>query len=239
MKGTAKDAGLANKTRQLRKKDVFMGTLEGLREISYWVKRIFKKWVFVFSRLQGERDRLRRRSARVIDKSFAPRPGRLLFRSVHLCGRTGKIPSIFRCFRQYCRVRILFAISTAFVLSLTAFGKLPADHQFFKGETLVKTYTIKGASIRMISTAKDFATLNLELKELLGEGWVTEEPKEIKNPTIRKKAEESGLNPGDSVIYVVPTSPELKVSLSLTKLPGTEKGEFIAILTIARDFAGN
>ena len=135
-------------------------------------------------------------------------------------------------------MKVLKCLALALILSSPAFGKLPPDHMFFKGETVVKTYTIKGAGIRMISTAKDFATLNLELKEFLGEGWVTEEPMELKNPTIKKKVEESGMDPDNSVIYVDPNNPKLKVSLSLTKLPGTEKGESIAILTIARDFVG-
>jgi hypothetical protein len=133
-------------------------------------------------------------------------------------------------------MKVLFVVSTVFILGLSAFGKLPADHQFFKGETVVKTYTIKGAGIRTISTAKDFATLKLELEELLGEGWVTEEPKEIQDPTIRKKAEENGLTGDNLVIYVDPADPKLKVSLVLTKLPGIKERESIAILTIARNF---
>jgi hypothetical protein len=135
-------------------------------------------------------------------------------------------------------MKVLKSVAFAFLLSLPSFGKLPPDHMFFKGETVVNTYTIKGASIRLISTAKDFAALNLELKEFLGEGWVTEEPKEIKDPTIKKKAEENGLTAENSVIYVDPANPKLKVGLALTKLPGTENGESIAMLTIARDFAG-
>lgn len=130
-------------------------------------------------------------------------------------------------------------VAFALLLSLPAFGKLPPDHMFFKGETVVKTYTIKGARTKMFSTAKDFATLNLKLKEVLGEGWVAEKPKGNKDPLIKKKAEENGLTAESSVIYVDPANPKLKVGLALTKLPGTENGESIAILTIATDFVGN
>ena len=150
-----------------------------------------------------------------------------------------KTPSISWIFCEDILMKILKIFSMMILLSLPSLGKLPADHLFFKGETVVDTYTIKGASIRMISTAKNFATLNLELKEFLGEGWVTEKPKEIKDPTIKKKAEENGLTTENMVIYVDPANPKLRVSLALTELPGSEDGESIAMLTIARDFVGN
>lgn len=150
-----------------------------------------------------------------------------------------KTPSISWIFCDAAGMKPLKIFITILLLSLPSFGKLPPDHLFFKGETVVDTYTIKGATIRMISTAKDFATLNLELKGFLGEGWVTEKPKEIKDPTIKKKAEENGLTTENMVIYVDPANPKLRVSLALTKLPGSEDGESIAMLTIARDFVGN
>lgn len=136
-------------------------------------------------------------------------------------------------------MKYLFSLSAALLLSLPAYGgKLPADNQFFKEEAVVKTYNIGGANVRLLSTDKDFDTLNLELKELLGDGWVIEEPKGIKNPKIRKRAEENGLTPNTSVIYVTPDNPKFRVSLALTKMPGKAPDETVAILTIARNFKG-
>ena len=86
----------------------------------------------------------------------------------------------------------------------------------------------------MISTAKDFKTLNAELKKTLGEGWKTEEPKET-DQFDEAKTKALGFSKDQFVIYVQPDNPKLKVTFGLTTLKGKEKGELTAILTVIRN----
>lgn len=139
--------------------------------------------------------------------------------------------------RKTAPMKKLILIVTTLLLHNSAIGqKMPNDNQFFREETVLKAYNIPGAKIKTLSTAKNFKTLSLELKNLLGEGWVTEEPKQIKDPKIRQRMEANGLSPESTVIYVAPNNPKLRVTLSLTKRQGKEEGEAVAILTIARNF---
>ena len=131
-----------------------------------------------------------------------------------------------------------FALISCLLLfspSLNAEVNLPQSKEFLKNEKLIRTYRVQGGEIRTLSTAKDFKSLQTEIKKLLGEGWVTEAPKDLgKNEEAKMKA--MAYTKETLVIYVHPDDAKVKVALALTKLPGKVEGESTAILTIWRNF---
>lgn len=123
----------------------------------------------------------------------------------------------------------LFLLSSPLIADVN----LPKSKDFFKTEKLVKAFKTRGGEVRILSSAKDFTTLKMELEKLLGEGWQTEAPKEADevNEAERKAL---GLSKDTFVIYMHPENPGVKVTLGLTKLPGIEEGESRVILTILK-----
>jgi hypothetical protein len=133
---------------------------------------------------------------------------------------------------------MIFRVSMVLVICvMSGFAQVrfPAPEKFFPTEKVVNRTRIPNGEVRMLETKKDFKTLKTELATLLGEGWKTEAPKDIKGLNEKQK-KMLKFSKDTLVIFVHPKNPRFRVSLALTTLPTKTAGAKLAILTLARNF---